>query len=173
MTRTDGGVNLFRRAVRRNAATRPMAWLNSHVFRYHHIDRAVFRITRGRTTVSGALSGFPILMLTTTGARSGIARTVPILGVPDGDRWVVIASNYARPANPSWYHNLCACPDGVLALAGEPPRPVRAHQATGAERDRLWQLGLGTFPAWAGYERQVTGRRIPVIVLEYTDGAAT
>ncbi|MGW0045377.1 nitroreductase family deazaflavin-dependent oxidoreductase [Rhodococcus sp. NPDC003348] len=172
MTRSQGDVTAFQRLMRRTSETRLVAWANTRVLRWHHIDRAVFRLTNGRKTVSGALSGSPLLMLTTTGARSGVRRTVPVLGLPDGDRWVVIASNYARQANPSWYHNLRACPDATMTLAGSPPRAVRAHEAVGAERDRLWALGVRTFPPWARYERQVTGRRIPIMVLESAGGRA-
>ena len=74
------------------------------------IDRGMFRLSRGRTTFSAWISGLPIIMLTTTGARSGQPRTLPVLALPEGDRLVLIASNFGLPSNPGWYHNLRAQP---------------------------------------------------------------
>jgi deazaflavin-dependent oxidoreductase (nitroreductase family) len=66
----------------------------------------VYRVSRGRSTFTSWVTGLPIVMLTTTGARSGRQRTLPVLGVPDDGTLVVIASNYGQERNPAWYYNL-------------------------------------------------------------------
>ncbi|RVW05549.1 nitroreductase family deazaflavin-dependent oxidoreductase [Rhodococcus xishaensis] len=131
-----------------------------------HVDALIFRISKGRRTLTSMALGWPIVLLTTVGARSGLSRTVPLLGLPDGNRIVVIASNYGRAGNPSWYHNLRAHPRVSMAVAGGPSQQVLAREAEGSERERLWQLALQYYPGWADYEQRVTGRRIPVIVLD-------
>jgi F420H(2)-dependent quinone reductase len=84
-------VGPFRRLVRRTAATRPMTWPYVRIQR--RIDRLVYGLTGGRTTASSLLSGLPVVMLTTTGARSRRRHTSSVVGFPDGNRLIVIASN--------------------------------------------------------------------------------
>ncbi|QKT12186.1 nitroreductase/quinone reductase family protein [Rhodococcus sp. W8901] len=129
-----------------------------------HIDRVVFGITRGRHTLTSLVLGWPIVMLTTVGAKSGARRTLPLVGMRDGDRMVVIASSYGRPDNPAWFYNLRAHPRASMTVAGGASRPVRAYEAEGAERERLWARALEFYPGWAEYEKRVA-RRIPVMVL--------
>jgi hypothetical protein len=105
----------LRRVVRKAAEIIPMALVPGRVL--PRLDRGVFRLTQGRTTFSAWVSGLPIVMLTTTGARTGQPRTLPILGLPDGDRLVVIASNFGRPQHPGWYYNLRAHPLAVISLS--------------------------------------------------------
>ena len=100
--------NAAQRTIRRLAGTRPMAWLFARTL--HHLDGPVLRRRGGRHSVSSALTGLPIVELTTVGARSGKPRTLPLIGVPDEDRLVVVASNYGQPHNPAWYYNLKSQP---------------------------------------------------------------
>ena len=130
----------------------------------HRLDLAVHRRSGGRTTLLAMMSGLPVVLLTTTGARSGLARTWPLVGLPDGHRTVVIASNYGQAHHPAWYHNLRAHPQATITADGSPVA-VRADEATGAERDRLWADALRVYPAWAAYARRAAPRRIPVVVL--------
>ncbi len=88
--------------------SRPWAWLSARVL--HRIDRVACRATRGRTTFSAWMSGLPVVLLTTTGARMGQPRTTPVLGIPAGDGLVVIAASFGRREHPAWYHNLRADP---------------------------------------------------------------
>lgn len=104
-------------------------------------------------------------MLSTTGAKSGKVRTVPVLGLPDGDRIVVFASGYGKDSRlPAWYHNLRAEPDAKATVRGE-ARHVKAYEAEGEERERLWRRGLEIYPGFAGYQQRISERRIPVMVL--------
>jgi deazaflavin-dependent oxidoreductase (nitroreductase family) len=153
----------LRRALRRFAATGPGSWLFARVL--HRIDRPVYRATGGRHTLASLLSGLPVVMLTTTGARSGKPRTVPVLGLPTPDGLVVIASNFGQESHPAWYHNLRAHPEGEVAVNGT-KRRCRAVEAEGERRARIWELGLRVYPGWSQYERRAAHRRIAVFVLE-------
>ncbi|HSD81740.1 MAG TPA: nitroreductase family deazaflavin-dependent oxidoreductase, partial [Solirubrobacteraceae bacterium] len=106
----------MQRTLRRLAATGAGAWLFSRIL--HRIDRPVFRLTRGRHTLASLISGLPVVLLTTTGARSGLPRTVPVLALPTPDGLAVIASNWGKARHPAWYHNLRADPRGSVAVAG-------------------------------------------------------
>ena len=155
--------NAFRRLMRRLAASGPGAWLFARVL--HHVDRPVHRLTRGRATLGSLVSGLPVVMLTTTGARSGKPRTVPVLGIPADDGLAVIASNWGQERPPAWDHNLRAHPDASIAI-GRTSRRVRAVVADGERRERIWREGLEVYPGWSQYERRAGGRRITVYVLE-------
>jgi deazaflavin-dependent oxidoreductase (nitroreductase family) len=129
----------------------------------------VFRATRGRYTFASLAAGIPVVMLTTTGARSGQPRTSPVLGFPTPDGLVVIASNFGQRHHPAWYHNLRADPRGQVTVDGR-TRPFVAREVTGEDRARLWREGLEIYPGWAAYERRAGGRRIAVLVLDPAGG---
>jgi deazaflavin-dependent oxidoreductase (nitroreductase family) len=153
------------RALRRFAATAPGSWLFARIQR--QIDRPVFRLTRGRHTFSSLASGLPVVMLTTTGARSGAQRTVPVIGLPTPDGLAVIASNYGQERHPSWYYNLRANPEGHVSVGGA-RSAFRAEEAQGDVRARIWQEALNVYPGWSQYERRASHRKIAVFVLETT-----
>lgn len=159
---TYSRANPIQRAIRRFAASDPGSWLFARTL--HHIDGPVYRLTRGRHTFASLASGLPVVMLTTTGARSGRSRTLPVLGMPTPDGLAVIASNYGRPHHPAWYHNLRANPTGEVTVDGTSWR-FEAQEATGEQRERIWQQGLKVYPGWAQYERRASHRRIAVFVL--------
>jgi deazaflavin-dependent oxidoreductase (nitroreductase family) len=153
----------FHRAVRRTAATRPMAKIYGVI--QQPVDRLVYRITDGRTTASSWLAGVKITMLTTTGAKSGRPRTLPVLGLPDGDNVILIASNFGRPRNPSWYFNLRANPRATIVFDGV-EREVTTRELTGVERERGYRRGEEIYPGFTHYERWAANREIPVLSLE-------
>jgi deazaflavin-dependent oxidoreductase (nitroreductase family) len=116
---------------------------------------------------SGVVQGWGdanLLLLTTTGAKSGNRHTTPVAYSTDGDRLVVIASFAGRPNNPAWYHNLVANPRATVEM-GDEKFDVVAAVAEGDERDRLYGEQAAKIPAFAEYEQKTT-RRIPVIVLD-------
>jgi deazaflavin-dependent oxidoreductase (nitroreductase family) len=117
---------------------------------------------------SGPFAGRPLVILRTTGARSGGHRETPLVYTRNGDDYVVIASKGGAPTNPSWYHNLVADPVVTLEILGETFR-ARARVAKGEERDRLYRNQAAMMPAFAEYE-QKTSRKIPVVVLERISG---
>jgi deazaflavin-dependent oxidoreductase (nitroreductase family) len=154
--------NAVQRAMRRLAGSGPGSAVFAHVL--HRIDRPVHRITGGRATAGSLVSGLPVVMLTTTGARTGRSRTVPVLGLPTADGLAVIASNWGRDRPPAWEHNLRADPAATIEI-GSRARAVRAVRAEGEVRERIWREGLRIYPGWAHYERRAGGRRIEVYVL--------
>jgi deazaflavin-dependent oxidoreductase (nitroreductase family) len=154
--------NLLQRSLRRLGASGPGSWLFARIL--HRIDRPVHRLTRGRHTFASLLAGLPVVMLTTTGARSGAARTVPVLGLPTEDGLAVVASNFGRHHHPAWHHNLCANPDATVVVDGV-AHAVRAAQARGEQRARIWREGLKVYPGWSQYERRAAHRDIIVYLL--------
>ena len=124
-----------------------------------------FRANRGKVgQLGGFLKDFPILLLTTTGAKSGRPHTTPLMYVSDGDRPVVFATAGGSPNNPAWYHNLHAHPEVGVEI-GEESFGAVAAVAQGAERERLWELAVASNPPLGAYPKK-TGRRIPLITLE-------
>jgi len=130
----------------------------------HHLDRLVLRLSNGRSTAATLLTGLQIHSLTTTGAKSGQPRTVPLVAIPYNDnRLIIIASNWGQTKHPAWYHNLVAHPQVIVTRDGR-SRSYNALETTGAERDICWQAALQTYPGYAAYKRR-TNRQIPVIML--------
>lgn len=155
--------NAVQRGMRLFAGTRPMAWLFARVL--HHLDGPVLRRSRGRRSVTSALTGMPIVELTAIGAHSGEPRTLPIIGVPDGDRIVLVASNYGQHRNPGWYYNLKANPRCSVGFRGR-RYEMEAYEADGDERKRLWELDVSVYPPRNHYAQRAGDRRIPVMVLQ-------
>lgn len=122
---------------------------------------AEFRANSGK--VGGMFAGAPLLLLTTTGAKSGQPRIAPLAYTKDGDRYVIIASKGGAPTHPDWYHNVVA-DSAVTVEVGDESFPARAEVA-GTERDRLFDQMAAKMPNFAEYQQNTT-RRIPVVVLE-------
>lgn len=109
-----------------------------------------------------------MLLLTTTGAKSGRRHTTPLVYLPDGERFVIIASKGGAPNHPDWYHNLLAQPE-VAVEVGTESFPATATVVTGEERDRLYATQASLRPAFAEYQAK-TERRIPVVALHRRNG---
>jgi len=123
-----------------------------------------FRANGGK--VGGFLKGMPVLLLHTTGAKSGLERTNPLAYQQVGDAVAVFGSKGGAPTNPDWYHNLVAHPKASIEI-GTTRYPVIARVATGPERERIWNAQKAKYPTFAEYEAKA-GRPIPVVVLEKT-----
>ena len=110
----------------------------------------------------------PLLLLHHTGAKSGAARINPLAYRADGDRYVIFASKAGAPSNPDWYHNLKAHPNVTIEV-GTDTIDVVASEASGEERDRLYNAQAEQVPQFADYEKSAGGRVIPVIILTPAD----
>ena len=121
-----------------------------------------FRANGGK--VGGPFAGGALLLLTTTGAKSGQPRVSPLAYTKDGDRFVIIASKAGAPTNPDWYHNLLANPVATIEV-GTKKFQVRASVVAGADRRRLYDQQVAVMPGFAEYEKKTT-RQIPVVALE-------
>ncbi|THJ74902.1 nitroreductase family deazaflavin-dependent oxidoreductase [Candidatus Frankia alpina] len=122
---------------------------------------ADFRATQGHP--GDPFAGTPILLLHTTGARSGNPRINPLVYAADGDRYLVFASYAGAPRDPAWYHNLKAYPEAKIEVDTR-TLAVRVDEVTGAERDAIYARHAANYPAFAEYEAKA-GRKIPVIAL--------
>jgi deazaflavin-dependent oxidoreductase (nitroreductase family) len=123
---------------------------------------ALYRASGGR--LGGRFRGnAPVLLLTTTGRKSGKRRTTPLLSVEDGGRFVTIASAGGAPRHPAWYLNLLADPAATIQL-GRRTIAVRARTASPDERARLWALATELYPPYDAYQAK-TSREIPVVIL--------
>ena len=113
--------------------------------------------------VGGRFAGTDVLILTTTGAKSGQTRWNPLVYTKDGDRFIIVASKGGAPKSPDWYHNLVANPSAVIEV-GSDVISVAATMASGAERDRLYAQHAKNMPQFLEYAKNTT-RTIPVVVL--------
>jgi len=129
------------------------------------LHKGVYRLTGGR--VLGRVANMPVLLLTTTGRRTGRSTTTPLtyLETERGDL-VVVGSNGGEDTSPSWWLNLLAIPDAAITI-GTRAEPVRARPATAEEHERLWPVITGVNPGYAGYARR-TSRPIPLVLLART-----
>jgi len=126
------------------------------------IDPFLLRKTGGRLS-TGHLIGYPTLLLTTTGSKSGLPRSVTLLHAHDGDRIVLIASRGSTHKHPAWYNNLKANPQAEVLLHGY-SGTYHAYEAEGEEQERLWQIASGNYGGYNSYQSR-TDRQIPVMVL--------
>ncbi|MFI6657470.1 nitroreductase/quinone reductase family protein [Streptomyces sp. NPDC050523] len=140
------------RAVQRISSTRGFAKVAPHVV--PALDRAVHRLTRGRVLLSARM--LPGVILTCTGARSGLPRRTPLACMPeDGGRtWILVGSNFGRTDHPAWTHNLLAHPDAEISWKGA-DIPVRARLLQGEERAAVWKTALAFWPPYAAYQERV------------------
>lgn len=132
--------------------------------RVHHIDKALLKLTGGQFTASEIL-GWNLIQLTTIGAKTGQPRTMPLIGIFDGQKIALIASSFGRERNPGWYYNLKARPECEVHFKGRGGK-YTAHEATGNEYQRYWQLAVSYYAGYDKYRQRAAHRRIPVMVLE-------
>jgi deazaflavin-dependent oxidoreductase (nitroreductase family) len=125
-----------------------------------------FRAGRGKS--GGPMEGRPLLLLTTTGAKSGQLRTTPMMFIRDGDHLLVIASNAGAPTHPDWYRNLVAHPEVTVEVGNETFKAI-AIVTEGLERQRLWTRVIELYPFFADHQAKAP-RQIPVIVLKRREG---
>ncbi|MFD8388481.1 nitroreductase family deazaflavin-dependent oxidoreductase [Streptomyces sp. NPDC059680] len=140
------------RLVQKVSSTRGFAKVAPHVI--PALDRAVHRLTRGRYLLSTRM--LPGVVLTTTGARSGLPRRTPLACMPqeEGKSWLLAGSNFGRPGHPAWSHNLLAHPDAVISWKGRDIL-VTARLLEREERAQAWTALLRFWPPYATYQARV------------------
>ena len=122
---------------------------------------AFYRAAGGKMV--GRMFDSPVLLLVTTGRKTGRERTTPLLYLEDGENLVIVASYGGAPTHPAWYLNLMANPEARVEIEGRTLR-VRAEEARGEEKRRLWARLVEMYPPYESYQRR-TEREIPVVVL--------
>ncbi len=151
------------RALAKLAATKPISTPLSLFL--HDVDRAVLKMTRGRTTATALLTGLPVLWLTTTGARSGEPRTFPLFGIPYGSGMGLIGARFGSAPTPSWVFNLRAHPEATVRWRETEVR-VRARSVDDLEAAAIWEKASLISPGFPVYRERVTHRKIEVFLLE-------
>lgn len=131
------------------------------------LDQAMYRGTGGRQTVAGLGTGLPVVLLHTVGAKTGRPHTVPLLVVPSQGGFIAVGSNFGRPKNPAWVHNVRAHPDVHASMRGF-EAPVNVSELTGRARDSAFALATRRYPGWAQYVPMAAPRVIPVFVIRAT-----
>jgi deazaflavin-dependent oxidoreductase (nitroreductase family) len=127
------------------------------------IDPPLLRLSGGRVS---SVYPTPVMLLTTKGAKSGQPRTLPLLYLTDGERLILMASNYGKTSHPAWYRNLTANPT-VEVLAGKRSGTYTASEIKDAgERDRAWELALDQYAGYGDYKQRAGDRTIPLIQLQ-------
>ena len=159
MTRKPTALQRF---VHHFLALRPVSFLLSKFL--HHADAYLLRLTGGWHTFP-ELVGLPIGKLTMQGARTGKPRSTPLVSVPDGETFALIATNFGQKHHPSWYYNLKANPECQISFEGRCENYV-AHEALGEEYERYWQLARSYYVGYDKYKQRAAPRRIPILVLE-------
>ena len=154
--------NSLQKLIHRVVMLRPVTAFFAR--KIHRLDRLVWRWTGGKHTLS-ELAGWPIVQLTTTGARSGIPYSLPLIGLFSGDKIALIASSFGRQRNPGWYYNLKAFPECEVEFRGR-SRKYLARETGGQEREKYWQLAVSYYQGYELYKIRAAHRPIPVMVLE-------
>lgn len=155
----------WHKAVQSITATRPVAWLLARVL--HHIDTAIIKLTSGRYSATEFMTGLPVIMLKTTGAKTGKSHLVPLLALRDGNILVLIASNFGQSHHPAWYYNLCANPKVSVSIGGSSKWYI-ADEVDGPEREEYWNRAVNHYQGYDAYKDRTRGRKIPIIVLTPT-----
>ena len=128
------------------------------------IDKQILKLTNNRSSLTSFLSGIPVIVLTAIGAKSGLPRTVPLLGVVKGENVFLIASNWGQAHHPSWYYNLKANPEAQLSFGGRTGQYI-ARNATDAERQAYWAEAVDMYAGYAEYKKRISTREIPMFIL--------
>lgn len=156
-------MSVYERTLERFARTPLGYWYVTRLA--PRVDPPLLRLSGGRVS---SVYPVPVMLLTTIGAKTGLRRTLPLLYVVDGDSLLLIASNYGRPGNPSWYRNLTAHPR-VEVLAGRFSGTYEAREITdAAERADAWDKALDVYAGYGDYEVRAGSRTIPLVRLRRT-----
>lgn len=156
----------FYRSAEKAVSSRMGGWLFVNVAPI--IDRPLIKLTKGRLST---VPGQPVGLVGMTGAKSGLPRPTPLVCIPDGDNWILVASNGGSTKNPAWIYNLKAYPKVTLTIQGTQSEFV-ARQVFNEERERCWLKATDLNAGYNAYSAR-SGRQIPVFLLEPTENKAS
>ena len=158
-------INPFRRVLHRFLMSSSLSPIFARIL--HRADAVVLRLNGGRFTITSLIAGLPTILLTTTGAKSGLLRVLPIACVPDGEKYALIASNFGQAHFPAWYHNLKKNADCAVRV-GDRIRTFVARELQGDEYEFYWKMAVDIYAGYDVYKDRAP-RRIPVMLLEPKD----
>jgi deazaflavin-dependent oxidoreductase (nitroreductase family) len=154
--------NAFQKLLHRFAMLAPVsAFLAVSLYR---LDKIVLKISKGKHTTA-ELVGFPMIEITTTGAKTGEARTMPLVSLMDGEKIALIGSNFGRKTNPGWYYNLKKNPQ-CTALVNGRNQTYLARETQNGERQKYWEMAVSLYKGYDLYRIRASHRQIPVMILE-------
>jgi deazaflavin-dependent oxidoreductase (nitroreductase family) len=159
--------NLFHRAMQAFASTRPGAWLFSKTLA--RMDRVLSKLSNGRITVPALMARLPVLVLTSTGRKTGQPRQTHLIAVPFLDTLALLGTNFGQASTPTWVLNLEADPRAAVTHRGI-TREVVARRATEAERAQILANSATAYGGYAKYRQRVTHRKLRIFVLEPRPG---
>ncbi len=154
--------NAFQRLLHRFVMIRPVTaffapWI-------HRLDKALLERTNGKHSLAEIL-GWPIVEITTLGAKSNLPRTMPLIGVVEGARIALVASSFGREHNPGWYYNLKKNPECDVLFNGRSGKYI-ARELEGDDYDHYWQLAVSYYAGYEKYKKRASHRHIPIMLLE-------
>ncbi len=152
----------FQKLLHRVLMLKSVSWLLARIL--YRVDKFLFRLTRGRFVIT-RFAGLPIIQLTTTGAKTGRARTMPLVGIPDGEKLALVASNFGQSHNPGWYYNLKAHPVCLVRFDGKALNFI-AHEAINTEHEKYFQMAISYYAGYKKYKERAAPRQIPIMILE-------
>lgn len=154
--------NVLQKLIHRFVMWRPVTTFIAP--RAHQMDKIILKLTKGRFTLS-EIFGWDIIQLTTIGAKTGQPRTMPLIGLLDGEKIALIASSFGRKHNPAWYYNLKAHPECQVQSSNGTGTYI-ARETEGDEYKKYWQLGVSYYEGYEKYKERASHRHIPVMLLE-------
>lgn len=154
---------VFHRSMQAFASTRAGAWFFSKTLA--PTDRIVSKLSTGRVTVPAIVARLPVLVLTSTGRKTGLPRQTHLIAVPFHDTLALLGTNFGQPSTPTWVLNLEAHPRAAVTHRGI-TREVLARPATDAERSEILANSASVYGGYAKYQQRITGRRLRIFVLE-------
>ena len=155
--------NRAQRVLQKFAATGAGGWLLQRTL--YPLDKQIYRRTNGKVTVPGLVTGLPVIMLTTTGAKTGQPRTMPIVGIPIEGSIAVVGSNYGQSPTPGWIYNLRSDPAATISYRGREVA-VKARAATRAETEATFATAAPIYPGFSKYRERASHREIQVFLLD-------
>ena len=158
-----GSANAIQKVTQRIASSGPGAWVLQRTL--YPLDKVLYNATSCRLTGASLMAGLPVIMLTTTGAKSGQQRTMPLLGIPLGDDMAVIGSNYGQKSTPGWVYNLRSDPAATVSFRSK-DMAVSARPATEDETEQAFEAGSAFYGGYEKYRARADNREIQVFMLE-------
>lgn len=137
-------------------------FLSKYLYR---MDNTVLNWSKGKVNLTTLLTGLPVVVITTTGAKSGKPRTIPLAGIPDGEKIILVPTNFGQDNYPGWYYNLCTTPAALVQHNGLPKEYI-SRRADQDEWGKYWHLAVRYYPGYQAYRERSGGREIPLLVLE-------
>jgi deazaflavin-dependent oxidoreductase (nitroreductase family) len=160
--------NIIQKLIHRFLMLQPVSAFMARVL--HRADTFLLRLSHSKLTFA-QFSGLPIIELTTTGAKTGRQRSLPLAGLPDGDKYILIASNFGQAHHPGWYYNLKANPECMVKKNGQADTYI-AREADEQENECYFDLAVSYYIGYAAYKQRAEHRKIPVMILEPKESSA-